>query len=29
MGTLKSGTAALLLLGVDGKLKASYRWPSE
>jgi hypothetical protein len=28
-GTLKSGGAALLLVGADGKLAATYHWPSE
>jgi len=28
-GTLKSGGAALLLVGTDGKLAATYHWPSE
>ena len=27
-GTLPSGRAALLLIGTDGKLLASYHWPS-
>lgn len=28
-GTLPSGRAALLLVGIDGKLLASYHWPSQ
>jgi hypothetical protein len=28
-GTLPSGRAALLLIGTDGKLLASYHWPSQ
>jgi hypothetical protein len=28
-GTLPSGRAALLLVGTDGKLLASYRWPGQ
>jgi len=28
-GTLKSGGAALLLVGTDDKLSATYHWPME
>jgi hypothetical protein len=28
-GNLKSGGAALLLVEADGKLAATYHWPSE
>jgi len=29
MGTLASGRAAILLVGADGKLLATFNWPSQ